>query len=185
MSNHWGYACVSHDPPILMDEYGGEGGRPNHAFDALVAALPIVREGRWPMVRSYPDSDVLLDVEPTPVVGTTGSEGVAPIRFLFAHPRCRIAIFDEYGCTWTESATGWRQVSGHDERLSRRPVRDAAGSPTGDWVRGDYPPEGMSECSCYQPTPVFTHPSLVPWEDGWVLCTSCGGTHLANSSGER
>jgi hypothetical protein len=167
VSTDWGYACLSHDPPIVMGD-----AMVNHAFDALVAALPAVRAGAWPMMLSYPGT-ALDDSEPAPIVGTTGDASGAPIRFLLDHPRCRIAVFNEYGETWFTD-DGPHQVSGFDDRRARRPVRNAEGVVT-EWVHGVYPPEGESVCSCYTPTPAVSHPRLL---SDWVRCTACGGTHL-------
>ena len=147
MSTHWGYACISHDPAITMDEPGGVSGRPNHAFEAMKDALPKVRAGQWPML-----DDGFGGLTPEPLVGATGCESSAPVRFLLRHPHCRIAIYNEYGDTWVQNATGWVMVSGND---------------------GDERPQ---PCTCVSPVPIVTDLALLSrGRDPWVACSTCGG----------
>lgn len=178
MSNHWGYACLTHDPAIVMEELGGVGGRLNHAFDALVTAFPVVRRGEWPMVTEHEGIAFEWEV-PAPVVGETGCESAAPIAFLLRHPHCQIAVYDEYGNTWRVWSDGIVvQIAGEDERERETRVRDAQGRATGEMRRGTYPPEGESRCTCIAPVLAVTHPSLNARGKGWVRCETCGGLSL-------
>lgn len=179
MSTHWGYACISHDPPLLMDDFGGVGGRPNHAFDAMVEALAAHRQGTWPREEPYPGAGY---TNPVALTGATGCESAAPLYFLDQHPRCRIAIFNEYGDTWFTD-DGVQQVAGHDERRSHRRVPNPVAGLPPIMTPGVYPPEGETKCSCYTPTLAVTHPSLNARGTGWVRCTACGGLSLPEDRG--
>lgn len=164
MSRSFGYACLSHDPALPSEHWL------NHGLDALADALTRVRAGSWPWV-----VDEVLGDEPEPVVvdGSEHNRSQSPIYWLRAHPECRIAIYNEYGECWALD-DGLVQVSGSDDRRTRRPVRTATGQATGQWVEGAYPPEGEVECTCISPVLAVTHPDLFR-ADGWVRCTTCNG----------
>ena len=161
MSTDWGYACISHDPPLVSETWI------NHGRDALIEAIAKVRNGTWPR-----------DEYPAPVIGTTGDRSESPIYWLDRHPACRVAVYNEYGETWFTDDGPW-QITGMDDRRARRPVRDATGQATGEWVNGVYPPEGERACACATPVPLVTHPSLL-WD--WVRCATCTGTHLVKGT---
>lgn len=166
MSTRWGYACVSHDPPLLCRE-----DQINHGRDALAEALSKYRMGQWPRYEASPGYTL-----PAPIVddGEPNSDGQA--LFLDDHPRCRVAIFNEYGDCWFTD-DGLLRVSGPDERTHMKRPPGLEGQRKVNLIPGVYPPEGEVRCTCLSPTLAVTHPELSP-RNGWVRCTTCGGTSL-------
>lgn len=88
MSTYWGYACVSHDPPLISDHWF------NHGGDLLVEVFHRVRAGQWPLDPRLPE---LLE-EPAPV-DHRGYLTAAPIHWLRSHPNCEVVLDNEYGHT--------------------------------------------------------------------------------------
>jgi len=176
VSNYWRYACLSHDPPIVMDEFGGVGGAPNHAREQMIAAVAVVRRGEWPMTAE----DTFGYAAPEPLVGETGCESAAPIEFLLRHPHCRIAVVSEYGPTWLVNDRGEaQQVTGNDERLHETRVRDSRGKATGEKRRGEFPPEGEAHCTCVQIVPIVPLSPTFVRSGMWVRCATCNGLAIA------
>lgn len=166
MSTDWGFACLSHDPPlVLYPDYPSR--------DGMADLLTRIRSGTWPTITEFAGT-AIESIEDAPYA----EHWSAPVKFLREHPKCRIAIVSEYGETWFTEG-GLLQVSGRDERKSHR--RDPSLPPgvRGALVPGVYPPEGEVRCTCYQPTLAVTHPDMT-MRDGWVRCTACGGTSLAS-----
>lgn len=111
MSTHWGYVCESHDPPLLSDC------DLNHGDDALIDLYRKVRAGEWPKSADLlPQFELAYGDELAPmefVQGSHGHPGYAfpiaprlgggtppwsgPVSFLEQHPRCKIALHNEYG----------------------------------------------------------------------------------------
>lgn len=85
MSTYWGYVCVSHDPPLESEHWF------NHGEDVLVDAFLRERAGEWPNDPSFTAWD-----EPVPLV-LRGYETTSPISWLREHPRCEVALRNEYG----------------------------------------------------------------------------------------
>jgi hypothetical protein len=83
VSTYWGYVCESHDPPLASEHWF------NHGEDTLAALVRAVRNGSWPVDE--------ID-EPAPV-DHMGYATSAPVRWLREHPRCTIALHNEYGAT--------------------------------------------------------------------------------------
>lgn len=101
MSTYWGYVCETHDPPIVSERWF------NRGETVLHRVFELERAGEWPNV---PESDPLYlayEGEPMPVhqyaddlIGTTGPYGVGtphPVMWLREHPRCKVALRNEYG----------------------------------------------------------------------------------------
>jgi hypothetical protein len=85
MSTYWGYVCESHDPPLESERWF------NHGADMLTEVFLQERAGEWPN-----DPEMLHWEEPVPVVHR-GHATTAPIEWLRQHPRCAIALRNEYG----------------------------------------------------------------------------------------
>lgn len=95
MSTNWGFACVSHDPPLISDHWF------NHGAEALRQVFRLERAGAWP---NDPDLPVVLG-EPLPVEHR-GYATSSPIRWLRDHPRCQVVLHNEYGDTEPLEADG-------------------------------------------------------------------------------
>lgn len=111
MSKYWGYVCESHDPPIESDHWL------NHGDDALIDLFHKVRNGEWPksaemvpefrlaygdelapMVTGFGVTDgkpYAIPVRPVPGGGAPPWHG--PPNWLAEHPRCKVALRNEYG----------------------------------------------------------------------------------------
>ena len=89
MSTRWGYACVSHDPPLLTERWL------NHGDGILAEAFHIERAGKWPDDPEWPRLE-----NPMPVLYTNGHPATAePIHWLRRHPHCEVILQNEYGDT--------------------------------------------------------------------------------------
>lgn len=102
MSTHWGFVCESHDPPLISETWL------NHGDDALIDAFRKERVGEWPTCTA--DDYLAWEGEPyyllqegdtaTPVPPHSGG-GAPPwsgiIPWLREHPRCKVALRNEYG----------------------------------------------------------------------------------------
>ena len=88
MSTYWGFACVSHDPPLTSERWF------NHGEGTLRQAFRLERAGAWP---NDPDMPEVLE-EPLPVAHR-GHATTAPIQWLREHPRCTVVLRNEYGDT--------------------------------------------------------------------------------------
>ena len=86
MSTYWGYVCDSHDPPLISERWF------NHGEAVLTDAYTRERAGQWPT-----DPNITAWDEPVPVVSSGGYETTAPISWLREHPRCTLALHNEYG----------------------------------------------------------------------------------------
>jgi hypothetical protein len=75
---------MDHDPPLVADEESGQ-----HLYD-----LPQIRA-------DIADRDALVALVAAEDLGVYGVDfgyfRNHTVRFLVQHPRCRLAIFDEYG----------------------------------------------------------------------------------------
>lgn len=111
MSTYWGYVCESHDPPIESDH------DLNHGDDALIDLYWKVRNGEWPRSADLvPEFRLAYGDELAPMVMVSATESTAayavpvapragggtppwhgPVAFLQDHPRCKIALKNEYG----------------------------------------------------------------------------------------
>lgn len=81
MSTYWGYVCESHDPHLESDHWF------NHGDLELARLFWDVRAGKW-VFNEWGEPD------PIDHRGYTTTE---PVRWLLEHPRCRIALANEYG----------------------------------------------------------------------------------------
>lgn len=90
MSTNWGYACVSHDPPLVSEHWM------NHGDDRLAALFWAVRRGEWPN-----DPSITAWQEPMPVPYSRSGDyaSTAPVYWLHAHPNCQVVLHSEYGDT--------------------------------------------------------------------------------------
>jgi len=99
VSKHWGYVCVSHDPPLASERFG------NHADDILrdihrahragtLAMEPEVHEsGPFAGQTNYTRDYVALPMHH----GSDHYKSTAPMNWLDDHPRCEIMLRSEYG----------------------------------------------------------------------------------------
>lgn len=119
MSTHWGYVCLSHDPPLESERWL------SHGDDALIDLLRKVRSGEWPKAAdlvphlglAYGDElasmeyvhggrggpGIAFPIAPRPGGGTPPWSG--PPAWLQQHPRCQVALRNEYGNTRTVAGT--------------------------------------------------------------------------------
>lgn len=84
MSTYWGYACVSHEPPLVSEHWF------NHGDLLLAQVYKQVREGSWP------------DCDEWGTPGPVDSNGYltnSPIYWLREHPDCEVVLHNEYGDT--------------------------------------------------------------------------------------
>lgn len=81
MSTHWGYVCQSHDPELESDDWF------NHGEARLIELLRIERAGHW------------LNDEWGNPTSVPELEHAGPIYWLREHPRCKVALRNEYGAT--------------------------------------------------------------------------------------
>ena len=92
MSTYWGYACESHDPPLISEHWI------NHGEDALIETFRKERAGEWPDEPVIVGVNDALDPEPVEVrYYADGYGSQAPIWWLREHPRCAVALHNEYG----------------------------------------------------------------------------------------
>lgn len=84
MSTHWGFVCQSHDPELISEAWF------NHGDGFLTQVFATVRAGQWP-------ENEWGEPEPTRFGGH--GEVVGPIYWLREHPRCKVALRNEYGVT--------------------------------------------------------------------------------------
>ena len=111
MSTHWGYVCQSHDPELISERWL------NHGDDALIDLYRKVRAGDWPLASDLiPHLGLAYGDELAPmeyVQGSHGQPGFAfpiapragggtppwsgPPSWLAKHPRCVVALRNEYG----------------------------------------------------------------------------------------
>ena len=88
MSTYWGYVCRSHDPELESEHWF------NHGSEELRDAAIKERAGEWPNDFTEPWE------EPAAVVGKLGPyQTRAPIFWLREHPKCDVALRNEYGDT--------------------------------------------------------------------------------------
>lgn len=89
MSTYWGFACVSHDPPLVSECWF------NRGDDRLAEAFHLERAGEWPDDPKWPALE-----NPMPMTYSDGLHGTAaPIHWLREHPRCEVVLQNEYGDT--------------------------------------------------------------------------------------
>lgn len=80
MSTYWGYACRSHNPPLLSEMWL------NHGDRALEKTLASYRSGHWP-----------VDEWDCPVpMSFSGMSWHGPVAWLREHPNCDVGIINEY-----------------------------------------------------------------------------------------
>ena len=81
MSTYWGYVCQSHDPELISERWF------NHGEDHLRWVYAAMRGGTYPKDRwgDYLGTDHL------------GYTTAAPAYWLAEHPRCTVALRNEYG----------------------------------------------------------------------------------------
>lgn len=164
MSTDWGYACVSHDPPMYSEEWF------NHGEAVLRAALLQHRSAEgWP---DDPDQSEenrrLLGPDPAPVQHE-GYATTAPVRWLNQHPHCEVVIVSEYGEAIDSHGV---QIAGHQPVRSGRNVGGIF-----RWADEPWPPEGEHLCACEAPV------SMAPWNPRgsttswthWTRCAICKG----------
>lgn len=115
MSTHWGYTCLSHDPPLSSDTWF------NHGEQILLHAYQTERAGQWPR-----DPAITAWDEPVPVYN--GGHGTtAPIEWLRQHPRCNVALRNEYGDVQPIPEAGGDLIELNDRR-STGPTRERGDS---------------------------------------------------------
>lgn len=90
MSQRWGYVCQSHDPEITSDTWL------NHGAGVLAEAYRRERAGEWPDDPVFAAQWPALDPEPVPIEHN-GGEWQGGIQWLREHPRCVVALRNEYG----------------------------------------------------------------------------------------
>jgi hypothetical protein len=92
MSTYWGYVCESHDPPLVSEHWI------NHGDRTLADAFHLERAGEWPDVPVIVGVNDALGPEPEQVTFyDSGYGSAAPIYWLREHPRCEVALHNEYG----------------------------------------------------------------------------------------
>jgi hypothetical protein len=89
LSTNWGYACISHDPPLVSECWF------NHGEEVLVDAFLRERAGQWP---SDPSGGDVEWAEPMPVTLRSYAT-TSPIYWLREHPRCEVVLHNEDGET--------------------------------------------------------------------------------------
>jgi len=87
VSTYWGYACVSHEPPIVSEHWF------NHGDEALAKVFCLERAGEWPVDDRWPELG-----DPVPMVHRH-YETTVPIVWLREHPNCTVVLHNEYGDT--------------------------------------------------------------------------------------
>lgn len=96
MSTHWGFVCQSHDPELTSEWWF------NHGETLLAKVYAEERRGQWPDDPEYGPGGRwdALGPSPLPVVNANHPLGtIAPIEWLRLHPRCKVALRNEYGET--------------------------------------------------------------------------------------
>lgn len=90
MSTYWGFVCESHDPPLESEHWF------NHGDKVLIDLFIRERAGVWPVDTAKLERFPALGPEPMPVEHR-GYVTTAPVDWLREHPRCSIALRNEYG----------------------------------------------------------------------------------------
>jgi hypothetical protein len=99
MSTYWGYVCRSHDPELESEHWI------NHGEEVLA---DIANRALGP--QGWPEQPVLGG--PIPFY-FDGVHWTAPIVWLQQHPRCDIALRNEYGKT--EEIAAWLKQPEHNQ----------------------------------------------------------------------
>lgn len=83
MSKHWGYVCQSHDPELASEPWFNRGDQLLRDVQAAECA------GQFPQGDAFWDADVEID----------GVDVRHAVSWLREHPRCKVALRNEYGDT--------------------------------------------------------------------------------------
>lgn len=103
MSRHFGYRCVSHDPPLNSERWGNWGDdilrdiHKAHREGTLAMEPEFYESGPFAGQENYTRDYVALPVHRNSDHYTT----TGPMHWLDDHPHCEVVLQDEYGGTAT------------------------------------------------------------------------------------